>query len=149
MNLEIVPYEEALKNSLFEFTGECFRNIGKAFEPDGRHSFYNDIPGSFDSFWCLVEGSVVLGSVAIKKIGDGMCELKALYLSEVLRGQGWGYKLLDTAVSYARATGYKRVVLDSMSQYKDARRLYDRYGFTVTDRYNDNIYADVFMEYVL
>ena len=73
--------------------------------------------------------------------------MKALYLSSELRGRGFGYKLLDTAVCYAKDRGYKRVVLDSMSAYKDALKLYEKYGFTRTARYNDNKFADVFMEY--
>ena len=148
MSLVIEPYRDDLKESLFAFTDRCFTEIGKSFEPEGRHAFYLNIPEVFDAFWCLVDGEVK-GSVAVKKISEDTCELKALYLSEELRGQGWGYKLMDIAVSYARSAGYRRIVLDSMSQYKAARRLYDRYGFTVTDRYNDNMYADVFMEYVL
>ena len=149
MSLEIVNYDDSLKDSLFLFTDRCFTEIGKAFEPDGRHGFYNNIPENFGLFLCLADDGNVLGSVGIKKLSDDTCELKALYLSDELRGKGWGYKLLDSAVAYARSAGFKRVVLDSMSKYKDARRLYDRYGFCETERYNDNQYADVFMEYIL
>ena len=80
---------------------------------------------------------------------DITAELKALYIDKSLRGLGWGYKLLNEAVSFARENDFSRVVLDSMSQYTDASRLYKRYGFTDTDRYNDNIYADVFMQMIL
>lgn len=149
MSLHLIPYDESLKASLFDFTAECFRDIGKTFEPDGRHSFYNDIPEEFKLFLCLAEENNVKGSVAIKEIDPDTAELKALYLSEDLRGQGWGYKLLDQAVRSARGNGYKRIILDSMKKYEDARRLYDRYGFKEISRYNDNMYADVFMELVL
>lgn len=149
MSLEILKYDDSLKESLFRFTDNCFTEIGKSFEPQGRHSFYNGIPENFDLFLCLAEDGNVMGSAGIKKIDNDTCELKALYLADELRGMGWGYKLLDTAVKFARGAGYKRVVLDSMSKYKDARRLYDRYGFKETCRYNDNQYADVFMEYKL
>ena len=149
MSLQLVDYNESLKDSLFDFTSGCFTNIGKSFEPEGRHSFYLHIPEEFELFRCLVDDGTVKGSVAIKRIDEDTCELKALYLSDDLRGQGLGYKLLDRAVNFARNAGYKRVVLDSMSKYEDARRLYDRYGFVPTGRYNDNVYADVFMELIL
>ena len=149
MSLEILKYDDSLKESLFRFTDSCFTEIGKSFEPQGRHSFYNDIPVSFDLFLCLAEDGNVMGSAGIKEIDNDTCELKALYLADELRGMGWGYKLLDSVVEFARGAGYKRVVLDSMSKYKDARRLYVRYGFKETCRYNDNQYADVFMEYKL
>jgi len=149
MSLQLVDYNESLKDSLFEFTLGCFADIGKSFEPEGRHYFYQHITEEFELFCCLVDDGTVKGSVAIKRISEDVCELKALYLSDDLRGQGWGYKLLDRAVNFARNAGYKRVVLDSMSKYEDARHLYDRYGFVPTERYNDNIYADVFMELTL
>ena len=149
MSLAIVPYKESLKDSLFAFYAECFPGIGKAFEPEGRHDFYNHISTHFEKFWCLVEDDVVLGSVAIRRFSGDTAELKALYLSEKLRGQRWGYKLMDLAITYAREQGYRRVVLDSMKSYTSARRLYDRSGFKEIGSYNNNTFAEVFMELVL
>ena len=145
---QIVVYTDELKDGVFAFTTECFVEIGKAFEPDGRHSFYNDIENNFDRFWCLVSDGRVLGTAGIRKEDDDCAELKAMYLSNELRGKGFGYKLLDVAMKYAKERGYKRVVLDSMSRYEAALRLYEKYGFKRIERYNDNVKADVFMEYV-
>ena len=52
---------------------------------------------------------------------------------------------MGKAISEAKRLGYKSIVLDSMSQYKSALKLYEKTGFKNTERYNDNIYADVFM----
>ncbi|MBO4494569.1 MAG: GNAT family N-acetyltransferase [Clostridiales bacterium] len=142
-------YNASLKDDVFTFTDECFRSVGKEFEPDGRHAFYNDIEKYFDRFWCLLSEGRVLGTVAVKRLDETTSELKALYLSPELRGKGYGYKLLDLAVLYAREKGYKRIVLDSMSHYTAALNLYEKYGFTCIKRYNDNQKADVFMEYIL
>ena len=59
----------------------------------------------------------------------------------------FGFRLLDEAVQFAKGQEYQRIVLDSMSRYVEAIRLYERYGFKSIKRYNDNNYADVFMEY--
>ncbi|MBO4579975.1 MAG: GNAT family N-acetyltransferase [Clostridiales bacterium] len=147
--MEIVLYSDQLKDSLFEFTDRCFRDLGKLFEPEGRHSFYNDIGKEFDRFWCLLEDGEVVGTVGIKPFDEETSELKAMYLSSELRGQGLGYKLLDTAVDFARDKGCSRVVLDSMLSYDAALRLYSGYGFKEIERYNDNRYAQVFMELIL
>ena len=84
-----------------------------------------------------------------KKIDEATVELKALYLSNDFRGIGLGRRLMETAISFAKEKGFERVVLDSMSKYKDALRLYVNFGFMETERYNDNQYADVFMEKLL
>ena len=69
-----------------------------------------------------------------------------MYLDRSYRGKGLGRRLMNKIVDEAKWLGYKSIVLDSMSQYKDALRLYERTGFQNTERYNDNFYADVFMK---
>ena len=144
--IKIEIYRDDLKDEVFRFTRECFAELGKAFDPHGRHGFYYEIDRYFERFWCLAEEDKVVGTVAVSKLDDTTAELKALYVDSLLRGKGWGYKLLDEAVSFARSKGFARIVLDSMSQYEDAARLYRHYGFKDTVRYNDNMFADVFME---
>ena len=144
---QIAVYSKELKKDVFEFTDRCFAGIGKAFEPDGRHSFYNDIENEFDRFWCLISDGKVAGTVAVRKDDEDTAELKAMYLDKDLRGKGYGLKLLELAVDYSRKKGYKRIVLDSMSKYGAALRLYEKYGFKRIERYNDNVKADVFIEY--
>ena len=146
MELLIVPYQECYKQQLFAFTEHCFTELGKSFEPEGRHSFYNDIALNFIGFWCMLADNEVAGTVALKELSDSTAELKALYLAEKLRGNGTGKLLLNTALSFAKEAGYKYVVLDSMSKYTAALKLYEKTGFKYISRFNDNIYADVFMK---
>ena len=145
--MEIVPYSDKLKQSLFCFTDACFSELGKKFEPEGRHSSYNDIENSFKVFFCLITNNdQVVGTVALKKLDDDTAELKALYLDNRYRRQGLGKLLINIIIEEARTSGFKAIVLDSMKQYKEARRLYEKCGFTDCARYNDNTYADVFMK---
>ena len=143
--IQIEPYTNVLRKSVFDFTERCFSELGKRFEPEGRHVFYNDIENEFIVFYCLISDGTVAGTVALKKIDDMTAELKSLYLDKDLRGQGWGSKLMQYAINFANDSGYKTIVLDSMSQYKEALKLYERFGFKSFERYNDNQYADVFM----
>ena len=146
MEICLVPYSDVLKQQVFSFTDACFTELGKRFEPDGRHSFYNDIEDYFEVFYCLVSDEQVIGTVALKKLNDDTAELKALYLDKSYRGQGFGKCLIDIVIKEAEMRVFKSIVLDSMKQYKDARRLYEKCGFSDFERYNDNPYADVFMK---
>lgn len=145
--MEIVNYSVKLKQNVFSFTDACFSELGKKFEPEGRHAFYNNIEKAFEVFFCLTsDDDRVIGTVALKKLNDNTSELKALYLDSRYRGQGWGKQLINVIIAEARNSGYKTIVLDSMKQYKEARKLYEKCGFIDCARYNDNIYADVFMK---
>ena len=146
MEICLVLYSDVLKQQVFSFTDACYTELGKRFEPVGRHSFYNDIEDYFEVFYCLKADERVIGTVALKKLNDDTAELKALYLDKSFRGQGFGKRLIDIVIKEAEMRGFKYVVLDSMKQYKDARRLYEKCGFTDVERYNDNPYADVFMK---
>ncbi len=146
MDVKLVPYDDSLKQRVFDFTDACFTELGKKFEPDGRHYFYNDISGSFEVFFCLVDQEMVVGTVALKKIDEKNVELKALYLHKDYRGKGLGSLLMSVSVNEAKSRGFKRILLDSMLKYEDALRLYEKFGFEKIDRYNDNAMAEVFMK---
>ena len=143
--MKTVPYNSSLKQEVFDFTDRCFAELGKRFEPEGRHFFYNDIGKNFEVFLCLIDEDKVVGTVALKRIDENTAELKALYIDSAYRGQGLGTHLMEVILEEAKRLGFKVIVLDSMKQYKDARKLYERFGFKDCDRYNDNPYADVFM----
>ena len=142
----LVPYNESYKQRVFVFSDKCFEELGKKFEPNGRHDFYNNIGDNFVVFYCLFDQDKLIGTVALKKLDENTVELKAMYLDRSYRGKGLGRRLMNKIVDEAKRLGYKSIVLDSMSQYKDALRLYERTGFQNTERYNDNLYADVFMK---
>ena len=146
MDVKLVTYEDSLKQRVFDFTDSCFNELGKRFEPDGRHYFYNNISDSFEVFYCLVDQDMVVGTVALKKIDEKTVELKALYLHKDYRGKGLGSLLMSVSVNEAKSRGYKRIVLDSMLKYEEAIRLYEKFGFEKIDRYNDNPMAEVFMK---
>ncbi len=106
--MEIVHYSDKLKQSVFSFTDACFSELGKKFEPEGRHASYNDIENTFEVFFCLtIDNDQVIGTVALKKLDDNTAELKALYLDRRYRGQGLGKLLIDTIIGEARTSDFK------------------------------------------
>jgi len=144
-DFSIVPFEKGMEGTVYSFLSQCFPESGRLFELNGKHSFYNDIPGYFEFFLCLFCNEDLIGTVAVKRLNDTDSELKSLYLFKAYQGKGLGYKLLTEAISFAASNGYSRMYLDSMSTSTKAIRLYRRAGFRDTERYNDNQKADVFM----
>lgn len=145
MPYDIVPYSEDMKQSVHDFLDKCFRDVGKLFEPKGRHMDYDDIQHNFELFLCMKNKDDIIGSVAVRRLYDTDCELKAMYLDKRYQGQRLGYHLLKRAVEDSRRMGFKRMYLDSMSSYERAVALYRSFGFRDTEQYNDNDKADVFM----
>ena len=74
-------------------------------------------------------GGVIIGTVGIRPVSPGVCELRKMYLDSRWRGRGLGRMLLDHGLAEARRLGFNRVVLETASVLKEAIRLYERYGF--------------------
>ena len=91
----------------------------------------------------------MVGTSALKDLGSGKCELKALYLDEKYHSRGFGRQLAQTAIDFAREKGFSEMYLDCMSSSVGAIKLYERLGFHKTERYNKNFFADIFMKMAL
>lgn len=68
-----------------------------------------------------------VGCVALRQIGDGMCEMKRLFVQPAHRGNGIGKALAQAIIEEARRIGYKRMRLDTA--FEPARSLYRSLGF--------------------
>lgn len=79
-----------------------------------------------------------VGCVALTKNDNEYCEIKRLYVRPKFRGQGISKALTEQVISDARKIGYKYMRLDTFPFMSSAIKLYEKYGFKIIDRYNDN-----------
>ena len=89
----------------------------------------------------------IAGCVALRSLGDSICEMKRLYVRENFRGLGIGRTLTETIVDTGRRLGYQFMRLDFISPRPVARSLYESLGFKEIEAY-ETIPLDgaVFME---
>jgi GNAT superfamily N-acetyltransferase len=77
-----------------------------------------------------VEGSVAIDGSRAESEG---AHLRWFLVSDVLRGQGAGSQLLHEALTFCRLRGFPRVYLWTFAGLDDARRLYAKSGFVLTE----------------
>lgn len=121
----------------------CFQNFEKELAalpgdyapPDGRLLL------AFDN-------ERLAGCVALRKIGDGVCEMKRLFVRPEFHGKGLGRELIETILKQAREIGYERMRLDTLpDQMAKAIALYRQIGFTEIEPYYANpVKGAMFME---
>jgi len=75
----------------------------------------------------------LLGTCGLYPMNAETVELRKMYFSQLLRGQGLGRKTLQRMIDTARARGFRRLYLETASVLKEAVALYEKFGFTETD----------------
>ena len=116
----------------------CFQDFEKELQT--LHEVY------FPPKGCIVLAKVdklVMGCVALKPIGEGVCEMKRLYVRPQARGKGLGKLLVEELINFATNAGYKTMKLDTISSLKEAIKLYQSKGFLKTKPYVYNPLSDV------
>jgi putative acetyltransferase len=60
---------------------------------------------------------------------DDTCELVKMYLLPGARGMNLGRTLIEKNIAFAREAGYRNIYLETMSELKQALKVYARFGF--------------------
>lgn len=84
-------------------------------------------------FLMLLDEGRLVGTGAVQRIDEVVCELKRLWLLPQYQGQGLGYQLMQKLFAFARSKNYR--VMRLLTDVRQARAInfYERLGFERMD----------------
>ena len=95
----------------------------------------SDIPGFYQrgagNFWVALNGDAVVGTIALRDIGNGQGALRKMFVASEFRGRehGTAKLLLDELSSWSRVHRLREIFLGTTDKFVAAHRFYEKHGF--------------------
>lgn len=96
-------------------------------------TMYEAYAQSRKSYFVVELDGVIMGGAGIAPLEGGdadLCELRKMYFLPTLRGIGAGTAMMQRCLDAARAYGFRRCYLETLTGMDAAQTLYKRSGFT-------------------
>ena len=95
------------------------------------------------------DGERAVACGGLRRLEDGICEIKRMYVVPAARRRGAGRALLAALEASARELGYQRVRLDAGPEQRHSKVLFAATGYAEIAPYNANHIADYWAEKAL
>lgn len=133
--IHIRPYANGDTDGIFAVilpiqSAEFAIAITAADQPDLAEigSFYQVGTGQF---WVAEHDGAIVGTIALKDIGNGQAALRKMFVAADYRGREHGVaaRLLADLIDHARRQGIAQVYLGTTDKFLAAHRFYEKNGF--------------------
>lgn len=113
--------EHGFDHTFEAYVAETVGQFGGTFEP------------ALDRLWLAERDGRLVGSIAIAQRESGQAQLRWFLLHPEARGLGLGRRLIENALTFSRAAGYRSIFLWTVDPLTTAARLYASVGFRRTE----------------
>lgn len=147
-------YQPGLIGRIAEMHG-CYyarqHGFGHFFEgkvASGLAEFAGRLAAPRNQIWVACQQGRIVGSVAIdgEDLGNNDAHLRWFILDDGCRGAGVGRQLLSAAMAFCDEQAFSAVQLWTFSGLDAARRLYESFGFTLTEEWQGDQWGQTLRE---
>lgn len=120
---------ESVRSLITGIMDQEFHDAKAAYPTEDIDRIEQSYGGLGEAFFVAVNGSKVVGSVAVKKEDDRVALMRRLFVDPSYRKQQLGVKLVERALKFCDEVGYKEIVFKTTSVMVGAAKLCQKCGF--------------------
>jgi len=132
---------------LAEYVAELNRRSTRGFDPSvGATALPHEVRPPAGQFFVAYLHDEPVGCGAVKQHPDAPAEIKRMWIAPQARGLGLGRRLLETLEACARAGGARIAHIETSAVLTEALSLYRSTGWVEVRPFNDEPFADHWLE---
>lgn len=129
---ELLDYEDKYEESLIQlWIDVCINEYGFDEWKNGISSVKKEL---YEKIIIAVHDDIVIGSIAYKDNGNNVAEIKRVYVHPKYRGSGIAQHSLDLIIEDIKDKGYKKIVLETRSEFNRAINFYLKNEFFLSEQ---------------
>jgi DNA-binding MarR family transcriptional regulator/GNAT superfamily N-acetyltransferase len=141
------PEHPDAQHCLAEYVAELNRRSERGFDPSvGATALPHEVRPPAGRFFVAYLHGEPIGCGGVKLHGREPAEIKRMWIAPEARGLGLGRRLLETLEASARAGGARVAHIETSAVLTEALELYRSAGWVEVDRFNDERFADHWLE---
>lgn len=141
------PEHRDALSCLSAYVAELNRRADRGFDPTvGATALPHEVRPPAGQFFVVYLHGAAVGCGAVKHHADAPAEIKRMWLAESARGYGLGRRLLETLEDCARGAGADTARIETSGVLNEALALYRSTGWIEVARFNDEPFADHWLE---
>lgn len=127
VELRTVPYDDEVVTMLTEEVQQEY--VDRYGDRDATPVDVGQFAGLDGAFLVAEVDGVPVACAGLRRHGDGVVEIKRMFVREAHRRKGYARQLLTELESRARSRGFRRVVLETGLRQPEALALYPSAGY--------------------
>lgn len=144
---KIKEYSEEYKDQIRNLIGKTLADISvvdrKSLPIDDKDlNMIKKIYSGKGKSWVALDNNNVIGTVAIRDMGNQTAKLNRMFVLIEYHGSGVGQKLLNHAVSFAKKQGFTKMVLNTHELMHRAHRFYEKNNFVRKGKVGDKFFYE-------
>ncbi len=147
VNFKIEEFKEEYKDQIINVIGKTLADITVIDRKDlpiddedlGK---INEVYFGKGRFWVALNNNQVIGTVAIRNMGNKVAKLNRMFVLIEYHGSGIGQQLFDHALDFVKKQGYIKIILNTHELMHRAHRFYEKNKFMKVGKNKDKYYYE-------